>query len=113
MKPYICPQCGGQVNRAKMICEYCGTQFLEEHNEIRVVAYNPRVHTLGANAMIYKEFAALNPKEAAEMAIKQMAQSFADGIAQFMDVRTIEEPETGCIRFGAKLRVLDSGYRFE
>ena len=113
MKPYICPQCGGQVNRAKMICEYCGTQFREESGAIKIETYHPGVHTLGANAMVYKELAVLNPKDAAEMAIKQMANSFAEGIAQFMDVRTIEEPATGCIRFAAKLRVLDSGYRFD
>lgn len=27
LNPYICPQCGGQVNRERMICEYCGTNF--------------------------------------------------------------------------------------
>ena len=113
MKPYICPQCGGQINLAKLICEYCGTQFLEECNEIIVVAYNPRVHTLGANVILDREMATLSPKEAAEMAIKHMANQFAEGIAQFMEVRTIEEPKTDTIRFSARLRVLDSGYKFE
>ena len=113
MKPYICPQCGGQVNRAKMICEYCGTQFREEHNEIRVVAYNPRVHTLGANVIIPKEYAIRSPKEMSEYAIRRLAQEFADGIAQFMEVQTMDEPITNEVQFRARLRVLDSGYRFE
>lgn len=113
MKPYICPQCGGQVNRAKMICEYCGTQFREERNEIKVVAYNPLVHTLGANVILDREMAKLSPKEAAEMAIKHMANQFAEGIAQFMEVRTIEEPITDTVRFSARLRVLESGYKFD
>lgn len=113
MKPYICPQCGGQVNRAKMICEYCGTQFREEHNEIRVVAYNPRVHTLGANVTIPKEYAIRSPKEMSEYAIHRLAQEFADGIAQFMEVQTMDEPKTNEILFQARLRVLDSGYRFD
>ena len=41
-----------------------------------------------------------------------MAQKFADGIAQFMEVQTDYDPEK-CERvFRARLRVLDSGYRF-
>lgn len=113
MKPYICPQCGGQVNRAKMVCEYCGTQFREERNEIRVVAYNPRVHTLGAEVKIPKEYIDQSPKEIAEYTIRRLAQEFADGIAQFMEVQTIDEPKTCETFFRARLRVLDSGYRFE
>lgn len=113
MKPYICTQCGGQVNRAKMICEYCGTMFREERNEIRVVAYNQRVHTLGANVIIPKEDAIRSPKEMSEYAIRRLAQEFADGIAQFMEVSTMDEPRTNSVMFRARLRVLDSEYRFE
>lgn len=96
-----------------MICEYCGTQFREEHSEIRVVAYNPRVHTLVSNAIIPKEYAICSPKEMSEYAIHRLAQEFADGIAQFMEVQTMDEPITHGILFQARLRVLDSGYRFD
>lgn len=113
MKPYICPQCGGQVNRTKMICEYCGTQFREEYNEIRVVAYNPRVHTLGANVTVSKELVTLSPRETAELAIRRLSEEFASCIAQFMEVQTRDEPMTNEVLFRARLRVLDSGYRFE
>ena len=112
MKPYICPQCGGTINRVKMVCEYCGTQFREEHNEIRVVAYNPRVHTLGANVTIPKEYAIRSPKEMSEYAIRRLAQEFADGIAQFMEIKATNEPITNSVEFRARLRVLDSGFRF-
>lgn len=113
MTPYICPQCGGQVNRAKLICEYCGTQFREDKNEIRIMAYQPGVHTLQACAVVPEYEAVMSPKEMSEYAIRGMAQQFADGIAQFMDVRTDFDPEK-CERvFRARLRVLDSGYRFD
>ena len=111
MKPYICPQCGGQVNRVKMICEYCGTQFREEDNAIRIVTYHPGVHTLGANVMIDREALEMQPQEAAEFAIKSMARSFAEGIAQYMDVKTSDDPINHTVKFYARLRVLDSGYR--
>lgn len=112
MKPYICPQCGGQVNRAKMVCEYCGTQFQEENRGIKIVAYHPGVHTLGANVTVPKEYATLSPKEASEMAIRRLVNEFADGIAQFMEVKATNEPITDSVEFRARLRVLDSGYRF-
>lgn len=112
LKPMVCPQCGGTVNRATMICEYCGTQFREERNEIRVVAYNPRVHTLGANIIIPKELLIQSPKEASEFAIRRLSEEFASGIAQFMEVQTMDEPIMQEVHFQAKLRVLDSGYRF-
>lgn len=113
MKPYICQRCGGTINRAKMICEYCGTAYQDDNGVIRIEAYRPGVHTLGSNVVIDKEFANLSPKEASEMAIRIMAKEFADGIAQFMEVRTMDYPGKNEILFSAKLRVLDSGYRFE
>lgn len=113
MKPYICPRCGGQVNRVKMICEYCGTQFREEYNEIRVVTYNPLAHTLGANVTIPKELAVRSPREMSEYAIRKLSEEFASGIAQYMEVQTMAEPITDEVMFRARLRVLDSGYRFE
>lgn len=101
------------MNRAKMICEYCGTMFREERNELRVGAYNPWVHTLCANAIIPKELATSSPREMSEFAIRRLAQEFADGIAQFMEVQTMDEPITNEMLFRARLRVLDSGYRYE
>lgn len=111
LKPLICPQCGGEINRARMICEYCGTTFAEENNVVKIVAYHPGVHTLGAVVDIPQEWALKNPTEAAEFAIREMAKKFAAGIAQFMDVRTMDDPVTLSVRFGGKLRVLESGYR--
>ena len=112
MKPYICPQCGGQVNRAKMICEYCGTRFQEENNVVRLMAYRPGVHTLQACVRIPEDEAMMSPKEMSEFAIRNMAEQFAEGIAQFMEVQTDYDPKDFERIFRARLRVLDGGYRF-
>lgn len=29
IKPMICPNCGGHINRKTYICEYCDTQFVK------------------------------------------------------------------------------------
>ena len=66
----------------------------------------------GANVAIPEEYAVKSPKEMSEYAIRRLAQEFADGIAQFMEVQTMNEPRTHEVRFRARLRVLDSEYRF-
>ena len=30
-KPLICTCCGAKINRATMRCEYCGTEYREDH----------------------------------------------------------------------------------
>ena len=108
LKPLICPQCGGTINRARMVCEYCGTTFKDENNEIRVVAYRPGVHVLSSSVAIPKEYIVREPEEMAKYAIEQMAKKYANGIAQFMDVRTTEEPFDDTVVFHSRLRVLDN-----
>lgn len=112
MKPYICPQCGGTVDRVRLICEYCGTQFKEDNNVIRVVAYRPGVHVLSSSVVIPKEYIVREPEEMAKYAIEEMAKKFASGIAQFMDVGTTEEPFEQNVVFRSRLRVLDGAERF-
>ena len=96
-----------------MICEYCGTQFREELNAIKVVTYNPHIHTLGAKVVIDQCHIEASPTEMAEFAIREMAQQFARGIAQYMDVKTRFSPELLATEFYAKLRVVNSNYRFD
>ena len=92
MKPYICPQCGGQINRATMICEYCGTRFQEDNNVVRIMAYHPGVRTLQAGVVLPEDEVMMSPKEMSEFAIRNMAEQFAEGIAQFMEVQTDYDP---------------------
>ena len=58
------------MNRVKMICEYCGTQFREDKNEIRIMAYQPGIHTLQACAVVPEYEAFMYPKEASEYGAK-------------------------------------------
>lgn len=115
MDPYICPQCGGRINRARMICEYCGTEFREENEPkhvIRIETHNPHVHALMANTIMCRDDVMDSPKEASEYAIRCMAEKFATSIVQFMQIESEFNPSDDSVLFRARLRVLDSDYRF-
>lgn len=112
MKAYICPQCGGYINRAKMICEYCGTQFREEINEIKIVAYHPGVHTLGAEVVIPTEYIRHDPEEMRKFVIHEMARKYAEELTPFIDVEMYDRTIRDETIFRSRLRVVGTNYRF-
>ena len=113
LKPYICPQCGGKVNRATLICEMCGTAFKEDSGLVQVVVDRPGVHVLGAQGIIDDwELRPVGLKKASEICIRRLAQEFADSIAPFMEVETERAPWCDQTMIRATLRVVDPKYGF-
>ena len=112
LKPYICPQCGGKVNRATLICEMCGTQFHEVAPNGIIIA-RPGVHVLGVNRVINDEMFYLhNPQELSEYILKDMAREFASCILPFLDVRSEQNPCRNQTILSARLRVVEPTFRF-
>lgn len=112
LKPMVCPQCGGTVNRATMICEYCGTRFKEDACGVKIEVLRPGVRVLTATAEVPDELMYTSPKEASVYAIDCMAEKFAELIAPFIEVKMQVDPAVMKTRFYASLRVLDSNHRF-
>ena len=112
LKSMICPQCGGAVNRATMICEYCGTRFREDDSGVKIEVMRPGVRVLSATVEVPDEFMYSSPKEAATYAIDCMAEKFAELITPFIDVKMQVDPAVFKTRFYGSLRVLDSKHRF-
>ena len=47
LKPYVCKHCGGRINVAKMVCEYCGTQYADDSlRRIKIETVHPGQHTI-------------------------------------------------------------------
>lgn len=110
LEPYLCPQCGGKVNRSSLICEHCGTQFKEKTDIIKIVAEQPGVHTLSASYAIPKEYIyQIGAEEAAKMALNEIARKMANCIMPFIKVRTDNEIfiEQNEMYVRGDLRVLD------
>lgn len=108
----ICPQCGGAVNRATMICEYCGTRFKEDDSGVKIEVLRPGARVLSVTAEVPDEFMYTSPKDAAAYAIDRMAESLAEIIAPFIDVKMQVDPAVLKTRFYASLRVIESKHRF-
>lgn len=114
MEQLKCPNCGGNIDRSRMICPYCGTQFKNEYNDIiRIETYNPRVVPLKATAMLDESFIKTIGKEnASEILVREMARNIADSLIPFMEVYTSYVPERCEYRTDARIRVLKPECRF-
>jgi len=115
LKPYICPQCGGKVNRTSLVCEMCGTQFKEERSEDRVsrlVVTRPGVVTLGQTLRVDKFYLTHDPKKFSEYAIKMLAREFTECIAPYLDIKVEDNPRDSSYIMRARLRVVEPEYRF-
>ena len=115
LKPYICPQCGGKVNRASLVCEMCGTQFKEDRSKdmvTRLVVTRPGVATLGQALRVDKHYLTHDPKEFSEYAIKMLAREFTECIAPYLDIQVEDDPRDSSYIMRARLRVVEPEYRF-
>ncbi len=86
LQHFTCPNCGGRVNRDKMICEYCGTQFDRNCGEIGILKIehvDPNTRVLRAEARISREQLMIAPESVESYAkceiAKQMAQKLLEG----------------------------------
>lgn len=114
LKPYICTQCGGKVNRTTLVCEMCGTHFKDESQgeAYRLIVTRPGVVTLGKRIYVDTEIMSQSPEVFSEFAIKQLAREFAECIAPYMDIKAENRPEHHQSVLTARLRILQPEYRF-
>ena len=106
---YKCSCCGGNLNRATMTCEYCGTRYEEEHgNVIRIETFQNPVRTLKSYFELSDRYMLINnPREYSEYAIKTMARQFAEAIAPFMNVEYSFEPCMDITRLSATIKIIE------
>ena len=108
MDKYKCSCCGGNINRATMICEYCGTRYKEEYgNVIRVETFQNPVRTLASRAVIDDFAMRTDPQGYSEFAIKQLARQFAECIAPYMDLEYSVDNLTRTARLDAKIKIVE------
>lgn len=115
MEQLKCPNCGGNVDRERMICPYCGTQFKREYdtNLIRVETYNPQVETLSGKIMLDESFVnSVGIEEASKMAVHELARRLADNLAPYMELHTQNDYQHLGVAIYARARILRPDYRF-
>lgn len=112
LKPLICPQCGGKINRASMTCEYCGTVFKEDSGLVKIVETRHDIHTFGTTLVVDKFALMSNPEEYSEYAIRHMAQDLVSCLIPCMNIWAEEDKMLGCVKYNARLRVVDNSHKF-
>jgi len=95
MKAFKCECCGGDINRATMKCEYCGTQYKEDYDNgvIRIETFrNPIDHYTAVVTFCDEHIHNIGPEKISEIAVKELSHKLADCIAQNMVVTHRHEP---------------------
>lgn len=91
LKPYICKCCGGQINVAKMRCEYCGTSYEDSTlRRIKIETVRPGQHTIRAQIELDMDSITHNPEGARDYALRALRDQLADGLLGFMKIQTSE-----------------------
>lgn len=116
LKPLICPQCGGTINRGRRKCEYCGTEYdIGYDNVLRFEALHPGTHVLQSQAVMTDDMIRImGSKEASEYILRRMAEEIAEQLIPMMDVKTELDPVNpwGGTKVRARIRVIEPTFRF-
>lgn len=116
MEQLKCPNCGGNINRSRMICEYCGTQFKEDKDNIlHFVRCEHRIDVLGSRISIPASFFhnyEFNSKEAAEYVTNYFASEFAKSMRPYLDMNTSFDMDELAYVVNAQVRVVRPGVEF-
>jgi hypothetical protein len=89
LRPYICNQCGGPINVAKMRCEHCGTEYYDKSlSHITISAARPGEATIRAEVRIDAESMRYDPERARDYTLRELRNQIADGLLAYMRVQT-------------------------
>ena len=117
LKPINCPNCGGRVDTARMVCEFCGTKFNNADGNtdvIRVETFTSPTRIMNVESRIPNEFVALCPEHVLDKAKTEIAERLAHNLLQGELIEFTSEMDfKHCEQvISARLRVLDPRYRF-
>ena len=78
---YICQCCGGRINRYNMTCEYCGTQYKEQYNDvIRIETFHNPIQTLGAEVIIDRYMIETMKEDVGEYVMREISRKISNAL---------------------------------
>lgn len=112
LKTLQCHNCGANVNRGTLRCDYCGTQYEHPNERIKIVVDRPGVHTIRCQAKVGMEFMRQAQEDAREYVLREMREQIADGLLAYMKMRTCEsyDPMSFCQIIRGEVKVLDPSF---
>ena len=114
MEQLKCPNCGGNVDRVRMTCPYCGTQFKKDEPDVlRIATYTPGTEVLKSYIVLDEMvFNQLGRENASEMIVREMSRKIADALIPFMEVEVQHDLRRLEAHVCSRVRVLRPDYRF-
>ena len=90
IKPLLCEQCGGRIDRKTMRCPYCGTEYGRQNNgvQIRFKEGRPGEYSIFAQVQVDMDMIAADPEFSKEYALDAMRQEIADALMAFTKIST-------------------------
>jgi hypothetical protein len=113
-KPMTCINCGANINRRTMRCDYCGTEYESPNERIKIIVDRPGVHTLRCETKVDMMHMRYSPEGAREYVLQDMRQQIADGLLAYMKMTTSEsyDPISCCQIIRGEVRVLDPSFDY-
>ena len=105
---YTCTCCGAPINRSKMKCEYCGTEYKLE-NEIPVIrmeTFRNPVKEFTACMLIDKYDAVIGGEDYMKFAVEHLARELLPAVMEGMSIRTMPEPSLCGAKLYGRVRVV-------
>lgn len=109
VKPLVCQNCGGRIDRSTMKCPYCDTQYERKYEGLPVnfVVEKPGVHRIAAMVRIPDKVSLRDPERATQYAMERLRQGIADGLLAYMKIRTELDPMSFCQIIRGEVRVVE------
>ena len=111
LKPLVCKNCGGQIDRRTMKCPYCDTQYESQNEMIHVVVDRPGVYKIRCRVAVSREDMVRSPEGCRDYVLRKMRTQIADELLGFMKLMTSEEYDPMSMRqiICGEISVLEPG----
>lgn len=113
MKKLICECCRTPIDRLSMKCEYCGTMYREENdNVIRIETFHNPIKVYKSSIMINNENMELLNNGLSDYLISNLSRKLADATKENLTLCVDNYPDTNSQVITAKIRVVAPNYTF-
>lgn len=114
MKNLTCTQCGGQIDRDRMTCPYCGTKYKLEYDDhvIRVETFQNPVKIYKSTIEIPEYEISRAPEEMSKYVIDCLAHNLADAFKENMEIETVYNPSEMVQKISARVRIIEPKHLF-
>lgn len=114
LKPLVCPNCGGKINRQRMKCEYCGTEFKRDEGPQMIIETVHRgVQTAGVSVIVPEyHLHRFDEEEIRHIVGDELTCKLAEALVPLLDLEVSRDALSQDLVVRGRIRVLEPGYRF-